>query len=53
VGQPLVLHIERFGDSRFLSLVQTLEGVEIREELQASDVTAAEDDNKRFLPADA
>lgn len=30
-GQPVMLHIERFGDSRLLDVVQSLDGIEVRE----------------------
>lgn len=31
-GHVVVIHVERFGDTRLLDVVRTLDGVEVREE---------------------
>lgn len=34
VGELVVIHVERFGDTRLLDVVRTLDGVEVRETQQ-------------------
>lgn len=29
VGQAVIVHVERYGDERFLSLIRTLDGIEV------------------------
>jgi len=36
VGESVVIHVERLGDTRLLSVVRTLEGVEVHEEQPVS-----------------
>jgi hypothetical protein len=35
VDNAVIVHVERYGDTRLLNLVRTLDGIEIREQVRA------------------